>query len=363
MIRVAQVVEDLRTGGLERVIEQMAISLDPVKFEVSVLCLKAGGEIADQLEASKGNVEVLGIENFHSLAGLSKVRKWFRNRQIDVVHTHGYPAGVLGRLAAIFAGVPHLIHHVHSTYINLNRRNHLIEKFLSGFTYRVICCSKAVRRFVSEQEGIRSDRLMVIHNGVPDPKTEPAAELERLKSSLSIPTEARVIGCVASLVRHKGHRYLIEAASQIENVILVLVGDGPLREELEGLVAKLGIDGRVVFAGYQSDVTPYLQLMDVFILPSIEREGLGIAIIEAMALAKPVVASRLGGITEVVDDGRTGLLVPPGDSDALTAAIKRLLQSTNETDAMRSLARKRYLENFALKQMIGQIELLYESSS
>lgn len=166
MINVAQVTEDLKIGGLERVIENITMHLDPIKFKVYVLCLTKGGEIAEKLIANGKDVEILGTKNYHSPLSLIKVARWLRQKRIDIVHTHGYPAGVLGRIAAIVTGVTCVFHHVHSTYFDLKRRNHLIERILSRFTYKVICCSDAVRRFVIEKGRIAEDKLIVLYNGV-----------------------------------------------------------------------------------------------------------------------------------------------------------------------------------------------------
>lgn len=359
MINVAQVVEDLKIGGLEKVIENIAMHLNPEKFRVSVLCLSRGGEIAEKLIANGKDVEILGIKNYHSPLSLIKVARWLRQKRIDIVHTHGYPAGVLGRLAAIFARVPYIFHHVHSTYLDLNKRNHLIERFLSIFTYKVICCSEAVKRFIMEKEGIPEDKLIVLYNGIPEPTLLAPSDVNNFKKDLGIPQEVSVIGCVASLVQHKGHRYLLEAFRKLDNTYLLLIGDGPQRRELERMAYDLGISNRVIFAGYKMDVSPYMQLMDMAVLPSLEREGLGISIIEAMALSKPIVATNIGGIPEVVDDGRTGLLVKPMDSGALSDAIKRLLISSELMHSMGLKGRDRYLRMFTLNHMLRRIEGLY----
>lgn len=359
MRRVAQVVEDLKIGGLEKVIENITMHLDPEKFDVSVLCLSRGGEIADRLTLNGKNVEILGISNYHSLASIMKVAKWFKQHRIDIVHTHGHSAGVLGRVAAIFAKASCIFHHVHSTYFDLNKRNHFIERFLSKFTRRVICCSSAVKQFVIEKEGTREDKLAVIYNGVAEPGTIDALSTLALKNSLGIPENAPVIGCVASLVGHKGHRYLIEAFKKTGNAYLLLVGDGILRNELEKFASEIGISDRVTFAGYKTDVLPYIKIMDIIALPSSEREGLGIAIIEAMALAKPIIASNIGGIPEVVIEGETGLLVKPKDNDAISNAINRLLNSPDLAIEIGKKGRERYLQTFTLNKMMSRIEKLY----
>lgn len=360
MIKVAHVVEDLKIGGIERIIENIVMSLDSQRFEIDVLCLSRGGAIADKLVAHKKNVEILNITNYHNPLSVVRVAQWLKRKNIDIVHTHAYPAGVLGRVASILVGVPCIFHHVHSTYFNLHKRNHLIERFLSRFTKKVVCCSEAVKRFVSEKAGIPKDKLIVIYNGIPEPKVLPVSSINNLRKDLGISQNAKVIGSVASLVHHKGHEYLLNAFTKVDNAYLLLIGDGPLRLELEGKASQLNIASRVIFAGSKIDVTPTMQIMDIVVLPSSEREGLGISLIEAMVLSKPVVATNLGGIPEVVDDGRTGILVNPRDSDALANAIHRLLTSPEVMLDLGLKGRDRYLEMFTLNRMLHRIEELYE---
>jgi glycosyltransferase involved in cell wall biosynthesis len=360
MIRVAHVVEDLKIGGIERIIEHIVMSLDAQRFEVTVLCLSGGGAIADKLLAHKKDVEVLNIKNFHNPFSVLKVVTWLKRKKINIVHTHGYPAGVLGRVASFFAGVPCIFHHVHSTYFNLNKRNYLIESFLCRFTKKVICCSEAVKRFVSEKEKIPKDKLVVIYNGIPEPETLEASAVKGLRKSLDIPLNSNVIGCIASLTQHKGHHYLLEALQKIDDVYLLLIGDGPLRKKLEAEIFKLGLSQRIIFLEYKMDVIPYIHLADLIVLPSSEREGLPVTIVEAMSLAKPVVATNIGGVPEVVNDGRTGILTKPKDSDALAHAIKKMVESPEVAHRMGKAGRDTYLTMFTLSHMLRRIEELYE---
>jgi glycosyltransferase involved in cell wall biosynthesis len=164
---------------------------------------------------------------------------------------------------------------------------------------------------------------------------------------------------VASLTPHKGHAVLLEAAGRVPGARVVLVGDGPQREPLAALAGRLGIRDRVVFAGRRDSVWPCLRAVDVAALASTEREGLGIALIEAMAACRPVVASRLGGIPEVVEDGRTGLLVDPGDAAALAAALQELAADAERRRRMGEEGRRRFERRFTVARMMTRIETLY----
>lgn len=363
MINIVQVVEDLKLGGLERVIENIAMHLAPERFKTHVLCLSRGGEIAERLIANGRDVEILGISNYHNPLNITKVANWFKQKKIDIVHTHGYPAGVLGRFAAIFTGVPCIFHHVHSTYFDLNKKHHAIENFLSRSSRKIICCSEAVREFVQEKENISEDKLTVIYNGITAPVNNDINEIFELRNSLGFHKDSFVVGCVASLNQHKGHRYLLEALREIDNTCLLIVGDGPMAEELKQYSFELGISERTVFAGHKMDVTPYIRLMDIVVLPSSEREGLGISIIEAMALSKPVIVTAIGGLPEVVADGETGIIVEAKNSKALASAISKLSTAPDLGKRMGAKGNERYNKIFSLNDMLSRMENLYEQCS
>jgi glycosyltransferase involved in cell wall biosynthesis len=360
MINVVQIVEDLKLGGLERVIENIAMHLDPERFKTYVLCLSRGGEIAERLITNGKDVEILSINNYHNPLNFTKVVNWLNQKKIDIVHTHGYPAGVLGRFAAIFAGIPCIFHHVHSTYLDLNKKHHAIENFLSRSSSKVICCSEAVREFVQEKEKISEDKLTVIYNGIPEPVNNDIKEITELRNSLGFHENTIVVGCVASLNQHKGHRYLLEAFREIDNAALLIIGDGPMAEELKKYSIELGISERTVFAGHKMDVLPFIRLMDIVVLPSSEREGLGISIIEAMALSKPVIVTAIGGLPEVVADGETGIVVEAKNSKALAFAINKLSAAPDLRERMGAKGNERYNKIFSLNDMLIKMENLYE---
>ncbi len=363
MLNVVQIVEDLKLGGLERVIENIALYSDAKKYRVTVLCLSRGGQIAEKLISTGREVEILGITNYHNPLSIARVAKWLRKKKIDIVHTHGYPAGVLGRVSAIIAGVPCIVHHVHSTYTDLNSKHHFIERILSRFSRRIICCSEAVRRFVIEKEKIAEDKLSVIYNGVPEAVSTGVEDIAELKSRLGFPENNIIIGCIASLTKHKGHRYLLEAFSEIDNAGLLIIGDGPMREELTELTRELGISERSVFTGHKMDVSPYVRLMDIAVLPSSEREGLGISIIEAMSLSKPVIATAVGGLPETVADGETGILVEAKNSKELASALNRLSNAPHLRETMGARGKERYKKMFSLNDMLNKMGDLYEYCS
>lgn len=358
-IDIVHLVEDLKIGGMERIISAIARGLGKDKFKVRVWCLSRGGDIFEELIRSGIKAEVLGMRSDRDILFLLKLYWKMIRGNIRVLHTHGYPASTLGRLTAIFAGIPVIVSHVHSTYWNYTRKQILIERFLSRFTDRIVCCSQAVADFVTGQEGIGPKKVKVIYNGVSEENFRPAD-----KSGTPEKNEF-LVGCVASLAAHKGHKYLLEAAAYVKNnfrpkVKFILAGDGVLRKELEEYASKLGVAQEVEFRGVVGDIPQLLESLDVAVLVSSEREGLGIALIEAMAAGKPVIGTNIGGIPEVIQDGENGLLVAPKDSLALAKAIISLLEDNQRAEAMGKRGKTIARERFSLPAMIRQIEDVYQ---
>ncbi len=231
--------------------------------------------------------------------------------------------------------------------------------FANRLVDEVICVSEAERR-KTEACGWSKAKLSVIYNGVPAPKVPEASG--RTKACWNIPESAYVIGTVARLEKAKGIRHLVSAMprviSRFPNTVLVIVGDGSERSELASLSSKLGISQNVIFTGLLTDPVPALSIMDVFVLPSL-REALPLAILEAMTFSLPVVASRVGGIPEAVVHNETGVLVPPGDSEAVARALLRLAENPATRKAYGSAGRKRFLEHFTDSAMAGQTLAVY----
>ena len=356
--------EDLKVGGAEKVLADIVLGLNKEKFEKQVWCISKGGSVADYLLEKGIRLKILDISSYHNPLNIFDLKRQFKKNSPDIVHTHGYFASVIGRIAAKYAGIPVLINHVHSTYWEYKKRNIWMENFLSRWTDRIICCSKAVKDFVTDHERIEPTKTTVIYNGVIPSLFSEIKDLSIIKKNLGITADKPVIGTVSSLTPHKGLSFLLQAIPQILSIYpsaqCLFIGDGPLKNDLLEQAEAMGISSHVKFLGIQKDIPNLLAVMDVFVLPS-TREGLGISIIEAMAAEKPVVATDTGGIPEVISDKKTGLLVPPKDPDALAQAIIELLNNPESSAEMGRMARKKVLEKFTQEQMISEIEDLYES--
>ncbi len=363
--RIIHIAEDLRTGGLERVVASIATCLDKTRYHVEVWALVAGGEVAEELSDSGIIVKILGLKTYHNPLNLFKLAVLLRKHRADIVHTHGYYGSTFGRLAAIGARIPVILAHIHTSHADFKRRHLFIERMLSLFTDKIICVSEAVRNYVVDNERISAKKVAVIYNGAGKAfcaETEPPSSIDR--TSLNWTHDDIVVVTVASITRHKGHRVLIDAIFRLsgihKNLRLLLVGDGPLRKELASYVAALGLSGKIVFAGQARDVRPYLRLSDIFVLPSTEREGLGVALIEAMAQGLPLVGTRLGGIPEVIEGNANGFLVPPNNIEELACAIERLMTGKDMNRRMGQMGRKIFEKKFTLEIMMAKMERLYK---
>jgi glycosyltransferase involved in cell wall biosynthesis len=364
--KVILLVEDLNTGGLERVIQVLAATLDSVRYDTEVWCLSKGGAIADELRERGATVRILGLRSYFNPLSIMKLASRLRAAGPAILHTHGYFAGTFGRIAGLLARVPAMFHHVHSTYWGFTKRNLLVERLLSGATEKIICCSGAVAGFVTGTERISPEKTAVVYNGIVPPSDETGKNTPLLRKELNLRDGETVLGIAASLTPNKGHTCLLRAEKEISAVFpsskVLIIGDGDCRQKLEQEAAALGIASRVIFTGRRSDIFDLLSVIDIAVLPTLEREGLGVFLIEAMAMAKPVVASRIGGIPEVVSDGVNGVLVGPGDSAGLAAALIGLIKDPERRRAMGGEGRKIFNARFTARHMTGAVENLYRDA-
>lgn len=358
-VKVLLLVEDLNTGGLERVVETIYNGLDPGLFALRLWCLARGGDIASRLTKTGRDIKILGLTNYYNPVSLIRLCRLIKRERFKIVHTHGYFSGVMGRVAAFMARTPVIVSHVHTTG-NLKARNIKLEQLLAGVTDRVVCCSESVKSFLKNEVQIPEAKLKVVYNGVPGKK--PADGDPKPDEHRSGPVRITI---VASLVENKGHRYLFEAVGRLyekeKRIRLTVVGEGPLRRELKVRAKRLGINDLVEFTGMVDNVHEMLSRSHIVVLPSVKREGLGISLIEAMGHGLPLLGSRVGGIPEVIVHGENGYLVSPGDADALAGKLGELVQDQSLRERMGAQGRKRFEKYFQAKGMLKHIRVLYET--
>jgi glycosyltransferase involved in cell wall biosynthesis len=311
------------------------------------------------------------IRPIQDLRAVWRLYRLIRRLKPDIVHTQTSKAGIVGRLAARLAGTPVIIHTAHAfpfhPYVSapLRLAYVAIERWAAGWTDLLMVDTESVRA-----DGLRhrivSDpgRIVTVPMGVDLRKFSPSSQgPDNLKKSLGFGQKDLVVGTVARLVPDKGIECFLRMAARLKSarpdVRFLIVGDGPLRRSLEELTGSLGIREAVVFAGHRTDVPALMQVMDLFVLPTL-REGFGVVFAEAMAMGKATVGSRIGPVAEVVEDGVTGYLVPPDEPDAFAARALDLLNDEQKRRAFGEAGRRRVEARFSASRMCETIEQHYQ---
>jgi glycosyltransferase involved in cell wall biosynthesis len=365
--RVLILTVGLEVGGAEQLIVMTAPRLRDAGFEITVGALKAGeGTMAAALGAAGVPCVSFGGTARRDVTALVHLYRFLRAQRFDVIHSHLFLANVAARLAGRLAGVPVIITTHHDTDVWMRARHRLAERLTAPLSDRVVACSEAVRRYAIERHGLSPGRVRTLRNAIDIPPL-PAGDLERREARriLGAGPEEIVIATVGRLCEpKKGLAVFLRAATRVAaaepRARFVVVGDGPARGALERLAGGAGIAGRVRFAGERRDVASLLPGVDLFVQPSL-WEGFGLTIIEAMAAAAPVVATNVGGIPEVLRDGIDGLLVPPGDEEALAGAILRLVRDPDLARRLGGAGRARAEAEFGIGTLLdGTIDMYRE---
>lgn len=339
-----------------------------IKYKVTLVT----GSVSD-VDISDINVVIIPelgreINPVVDIVCLFKLYKFIKEGRFDIVHTHSSKAGFLGRIAAKLAGVATIFHtphgHIFYGYFNsyITQIFILLERFAAKFTDRIISLTDSETWDYIKFRIAPKEKFLTIHSGIKIERfmNTKVNKIEKLKELGII--ESPVVISVARLVPIKGHKYLIDAASRvvriIPNVKFLLVGGGHLREKLEKQVQHLSIRESVLFLDEREDVPELLACADIFTICSL-NEGMGRAIVEAMAAGLPVVATKVCGIPDVVEDGVTGILVPPKDPVSLSMTILKLLKDRELAKKMGEEGRKR-ARMFGVEEMVSKIENLYE---
>jgi glycosyltransferase involved in cell wall biosynthesis len=314
-------------------------------------------------------VESLGIQTYYLERGKFDPRtvidlwKLVRREEIQILHLHGYGSGTFGRLCALFEGIPAIIHeHMYDAHMPIYQR--WVDRTLGKFTARGIAVSSSVRDFMVYDRSIPEEIVEVIYNGASMKMftTKNIGKNGSYKSRLGIPEDHLVVAIVGRLHKIKGHVYFLQAAKKIlddfRKVTFLVVGDGELMEPLKEKSQELGIEERVVFMGYSDSVSSVLQEVDIKVISSIS-EGIPLTLFEAMNAALPVVSADVGGIKEILEEGKTGFLVPPKDPDALAEKILLLLTDYKLRLSM-STAAKEAARKFDVSRNVRKFESIYE---
>lgn len=356
MNRILYVIATLDAAGAERQMVQLVTRLDRGTFQPQVCCLTRGGPLEAVLKAADVPTQILEKRGKFDRRVFRRLRTILREFEPHIVHTWLPTANTIGRLAALRGRRPLLVASERAADVWKGRLRRWVDRRLAQRTDLILCNAQAVRRFLLERIGLPGDRIQVIRNGLDIESFDRCAGQE---PSDGLPPAARgpVIGTVARLEPQKDVPGLVEAFARLPDRMsdarLWIVGEGPERLRIESQIARHGLAERAWLAGRRDDVPALLRRMELFVLPSL-WEGLPNAVLEAMAARRPVVATRVDGTPEAVADGETGLLVPPRDTGALTAAMARLLDDPDLRARYGAAGRQRVETAFGIERMVKE---------
>jgi glycosyltransferase involved in cell wall biosynthesis len=365
-VRVVEVLATGTNGGAQEHVYSLLSRLDRARYEPTVVSLSHG--------SAEGRIARLGIpvhviDEPDDAIAVGAVATLLADVRPDIVHNHMYRAELIGTRAAIAVAEagrprPYVVGTVHSSRVRAPEDREVLRSLTPRMDH-LIAVSRAMEQKIADERP--SDvPVSLIYNGVDLVRYDHTDPCCTLREEYGMPDDAQVVGVVARLEHEKGHPTLLRAwpsvVGRVPNARLLVVGEGSRREELEEQAAALGIAGTVAFTGRRDDVPAVTAALDVAVLPSY-REAQGLTILEAMALSRPVVASAVGGILEMIEDGRTGLLVPPHDHDALAAAIIRLLTDHAYADMLAKGGHDLVHERFCVELMVYAVEEIYDEGA
>jgi glycosyltransferase involved in cell wall biosynthesis len=362
MMRVLVLIKGLGRGGAEQLLVSAAPYADRSHFHYEVAYLLPWKDaLAGTLERQGLPVTCLG--SGHGWAWTRRLRSLVRERRIDLVHAHLPYAAIGARMALAGPGRPQLVYTEHNLWQSYKPPTYWANLATFARSDYVFAVSDMVAASIRYPRGLGWRRLPpveTLYHGLDRAALEQPYP-DGVREELGIPAHAPVVGTVANFRHTKGHGYLLRAASLVRETLpdvrFLLVGQGPLEADVRREAERLGLGDTVIFAGFREDVPRLTAAVDVFALSSL-HEGLSIALLEAMALAKPPVVTRVGGLPELVDDGRNGLLVPPADAPALATGILTLLQNPALRTSLGLAARQR-AASFDIRSAVSRMEEVY----
>lgn len=367
-LAVVHAVLSLDVGGLERVVLDLVREGKARGQVVSVLCLERPGTQAAEAEALGARVLCAGKRPGLDFSSVRRIREILGQARPDVVHTHQAAALLYAGAAARRAGVPVVVHTEHNNHIRKRQarfgrlRTRLLGRVAGRYARRIFCVSGDVLGAVREHGVYPAAKSSVVYNGIDLSPHDAPVDAAALRASLGIPADAPLVGSVGRLNEVKRQDLLVRAFAALRRTRpaahLLLVGDGPTMGALRELAKQLSVGDCVHFAGYQARPAPYLRVMDVFALTS-RIEGMPLVVLEAWAAGVPVVASRVGGIPEVVADGESGLLFESGDEGALVGLLSQLLADASLARRIAERGRELVRSRYASAVMAGNYERHY----
>jgi L-malate glycosyltransferase len=368
--RILKVVPTLMCGGTENQFMTLSRQLDRSRFDLEFACLRRWGgfvkELA-QLQIPLAEYPVTTFRSVQALAQQARLARHIARHGISIVHAYNFYGNVFAIPPARLVA-PVVIASIRDRAPYLTAMQKRVQRYACQFADCVLVNADAVKDWLIG-EGYDAQNIVVIRNGVDMSRFDEPPAGARLRDELGIAADAPLVTVVSRLTRQKGLENFLEAVAALKprypTARFLIVGDvgadpaeWPYRGELTDLAGRLGVTDRVIFTGLRSDIPAVLGCADVAVMPSL-NEALSNVLLESMAAGAPVVATRVGGTPEALHDGQTGLLVPPGDSDAIATAVARLLDDRELATRLGRAARDRIATKFSVSQMVHATEDLY----
>ncbi len=362
--KVAHVTFDMRIGGAEQVISSLIENTDQSKYDLSIICLEqAIGPFGMQLQEKGYKVIPFNRNPGIDLSLIRYIRHYIISHKVDILHCHQYTPYIYGLFASIFTSTK-IIFTEHGRFFPDQRKikRVFLNPLLNLFTDYITAISSATRDALVEFENFPPQKIKIIYNGI-DHFKYITPNNSSVKQSLGINQKGYVLGTVARLDPIKNHRLMIKALESVRQAFpetfLIIVGDGPERENLESFASKLGLSSYVIFTGFREDIHNYMKIIDVFLLTSFS-EGTAMTLLEAMASSLPCIVTEVGGNPEIVKDEETGFVIPNDNEKILSEKICKLLDDDILKKEMGVAGRKRFEENFTVDKMVSAYENIYD---
>ena len=379
-IRILHIITRMIVGGAQENTMYTAALLDKSRFQVEVICGPQTGSEGSLIEEARNlGVKITivpellrEVNPLKDLIALIKLYSIIKHNQYALVHTHSSKAGILGRIAAKLAGTPVILHTVHGwsfhDYMPLFKKEMYIflERLTARFCQRIIVVS-----MVDQQKGLinkigKPEQYQLIRSAIPLDQFQPKAKLKpQIHLQLGVPIDAPIVGTISRLSPQKNPLEWVKIASHISDkfprAYFVIIGDGPLHNEVVDLLRAEGIASKTILTGLRRDVGEFLNAFDIILLTSL-WEGLPRVIPEAMSVGIPVVAYAVDGIAEVIQPNHNGILCEPHNLEQAANACIELLQDEKMRQSLRKAGRQTALNHFDLQKMIAELEQLYKAS-
>ncbi|MFO0708135.1 MAG: glycosyltransferase [Nitrospira sp.] len=368
-IVLAELAGSASYGGGERYLELLCKHLDATRFRTVLICPESGSFVG-RMQAQGVETRVIELAPLFNPFALMRLVRLLRREGVTILQTHGARANFYGRVAGWLAGVPIVVSTVHNSIgdYEVSRLKRWIYtsalRVTLPWAHRIICVSEAIRRDVLRNNPAAASLVETVYNGIDRRQLVSTRDRAAMRRALAV-GDGPLVVVVARLTPPKGHRYLIDAIALLRQrwptLYCVCVGEGELQESLQAYAVVKGMVDRCWFVGATNCVADWYEAADVVVLPSLS-EGFPFVVLEALAMAKPLVATKVNGVPEAIEHGQTGLLVDPRDAEGLARAIEVVLEQPELAEKMGRAGSAIVQERFTVDRMIDRTVAVFESA-